>query len=153
MAMTLPVRTMQIGKRIIRLVFAEMLNRKGQVVLSLALLCTDLKFPPLDVLRAYKLRWKIEICYRECKQNHGFEQFHARTFEVIYGQLFMSLLAYICLTLTRLLTAHLKDRSLGWIKKHYFNSLVILTILDTGEIVLELSPHLFDTFGLPDFYP
>jgi len=135
----------------VQLVFVEALNRKGEVVHRFVLMCTDLCFTQLDVLRAYKLRWKIEVCYRECKQNHGFGQFHARTLETIYGQLCMSLLAYICVTLTRLLTKKLKDKTLGWIKDHYFNSLVKLAVLDTGEIVIEFSGNLLDNYGLPDF--
>ena len=54
-------------------------------------------------------------------------------------------------TLTRLLTKKLKDKTLGWIKDHYFNSLVKLDVLDTGEIVVEFSGNLLDNYGLPDF--
>jgi len=148
------VKMKDLGK--VQVVFVEALynpsdNRKGEVVHRSVLMCTDLCFTQLDVLRAYKLRWKIEVCYRECKQNHGFSQFHARTFETIYGQLCMSLLAYVCVTLTRLLTKKLKDKTLGWIKDHYFNSLVKLAVLDTGEIVIEFSGNLLDNYGLPDF--
>jgi hypothetical protein len=135
----------------VQLVFVEVLDRQGTVVRRVALLCTDRHWPPLDVLKAYKLRWKIEVCYRECKQNHGFGQFHARTFETIYGQVVMSLLAYICVSLTRLLTKPLRDKTLGWVKNHYFNSLVKLAVLETGETVIELSGYLLDNYGLPDF--
>jgi hypothetical protein len=143
------VRIKDLGR--VQLVFVQVLSRKGQVVRRFVLLCTDLHFAALDVLRAYKLRWKIEVCYRECKQHHGFGHFHARTFETIYGQLFMSLLAYICVTLVRLLTEKLKDKTLGWIKNQYFNSLVRLTVLESGETVIELSGDLLDNYGLPDF--
>lgn len=135
----------------VQFVFVEELSRNGKVVRRFVLMCTDLRFAPLDVLRAYKLRWYIEVCYRECKQNHGLTKFHARTWEVIYGQILMSFLAYICLSLTRLLTAPLRNRTLGWIKHHYFNSLVNLSTLPDGEIVIELSPTLLDQCGLPDF--
>ena len=111
-----------------------------------------LRFAPLDVLRVYKLRWYIEVCYRECKQNHGLGHFHARTWETIYGQILMSFLAYICLSLTRLLNPHLRDQTLGWVKRHFFNSLVHLSISPTGETIVELSPTLLDDYGLPDFY-
>jgi hypothetical protein len=136
---------------VVQMVFVEEPNRSDQVIRRFVLMCTDLHFAPLDVLRAYKLRWYIEVCYRECKQNHGLTQFHARTWEVIYGQIMMSFLAYICLSLTRLLTARLRDRTLGWIKRHYFNSLVTLSTSPDGEIVIELSPTLLDLYGLPDF--
>ena len=136
---------------VVQMVFVEELDRRGEAIHRFVLMCTDLHFAPLDVLRAYKLRWYIEVCYRECKQNHGLTQFHARTWEVIYGQILMSFLAYICLSLTRLLTASLHNRTLGWIKRHYFNSLVTLSASPDGEIVIELSPTLLDLYGLPDF--
>jgi len=144
----------QVGMKdlgVVQMVFIEELNRKGEVVHRFVLMCTDLHFAPLDVLWVYKLRWYIEVCYRECKQNHGLGQFHARTWETIYGQILMSFLAYICLSLTRLLTARLRDRTLGWIKCHYFNSLVCLSISPSGETVIELSPTLLDGYGLPAF--
>jgi hypothetical protein len=139
---------------VVQMVFVEELNRKGEVVHRFVLMCTDLHFPPLHVLLAYKLRWFIEVCYRECKQNHGLSHFHARTWETIYGHILLSFLAYICLSLTRLLTSSLRDRTLGWIKRHYFNSLVRLSIIPGGETVIELSPTLLDSYGLPAFcYP
>jgi len=144
-----PAKMKDLGR--VQLVFVQVLSRKGLVVRRFVLVCTDLHFAPLDVLRAYKLRWRIEVCYRECKQHHGFGHFHARTFETIYGQLFLSLLAYICVTLTRLLTKKLRDKTLGWIKEHYFNSLVNLTVSQSGETVIELSGTLLDNYGLPDF--
>jgi len=146
----------QVGMKdlgVVQMVFIEELNRRGEAVHRFVLMCTDLCFAPLDVLRVYKLRWYIEVCYRECKQNHGLSQFHARTWETIYGQILMSFLAYICLSLTRLLTARLRDCTLGWIKRHYFNSLVCLSTLPDGETIIELSPTLLDVYGLPAFCP
>ncbi len=136
---------------VVQMVFIEELNRKGEVVHRFVLMCTDLHFPPLHVLLVYKLRWFIEVCYRECKQNHGLSHFHARTWETIYGQILLSFLAYICLSLTRILTTSLHDQTLGWIKRHYFNSLVRLSILPSGETIIELSPALLDHYGLPAF--
>jgi len=144
----------QVGMKdldVVQMVFVEELDRKGDVVRRFVLMCTDLHFAPLDVLLVYKLRWYIEVCYRECKQNHGLGQFHARTWETIYGQILMSFLAYICLSLTRLSTVRLHDRTLGWIKRHYFNSLVRLSISPSGETIVELSPTLLDDYGLPAF--
>ena len=138
---------------VVQMVFIEELNRRGEAVHRFVLMCTDLRFAPLSVLRVYKLRWYIEVCYRECKQNHGLSHFHARTWETIYGQILMSFLAYICLSLTRLLTARLRDCTLGWIKRHYFNSLVCLSTSPDGETIIELSPTLLDVYGLPAFCP
>lgn len=135
----------------VQLVFVEQLNTKGKVVHRFVLMCTDLRFAPLDVLRAYKLRWYIEVCYRECKQNHALGQFHARTWETICGQILMSFLAYICVTLTRLLNPRLHDKTLGWVKRHYFSSLVSVSLSSIGEPVIELSAILLDDYGPPDF--
>lgn len=136
----------------VQLVFVEQLNSKSQVVHRFVLMCTDLRFAPLDVLKVYKLRWFIEVCYRECKQNHAFGQFHARTWETIYGQILMSFLAYICVYLTRLLNPRLHDKTLGWIKRHYFSSLVSVTLSSIGEPVIELSAVLLNDYSLPDFH-
>ena len=144
-----PVQVKGLGQ--VQLVFVEVLNDQGTVTRRVVLLCTDRRWAPLQVFKAYKLRWKIEVCYRECKQNHGFGQFHARTFETIYGQLVLSLLAYLCVSLTRLLIKPLQDQTLGWVKDHYFNSLVNLVVLETGETAIELSGYLLDNYGLPDF--
>lgn len=135
----------------VQLVFVEQLNTQGKVIHRFVLMCTDLRFAPLDVLQVYKLRWYIEVCYRECKQNHALGQFHARTWETIYGQILMSFLAYICVSLTRLLNPRLHDKTLGWIKRHYFSSLVSVTLSSTGEPVIELSAALLDDYGPPDF--
>jgi hypothetical protein len=146
----------QVGMKdlgVVHMVFVEELNRRGEAVHRFVLMCTDLRFAPLDVLRVYKLRWYIEVCYRECKQNHGLNQFHARTWETIYGQILMSFLAYICLSLTRLVTPRLRNCTLGWIKRHYFNSLVCLSTSPDGETIIELSPTLLDVYGLPAFCP
>jgi hypothetical protein len=144
----------QVGMKdlgVVQMVFVEELNHRGEAVHRFVLMCTDLRFAPLDVLKVYKLRWYIEVCYRECKQNHGLSQFHARTWETIYGQILMSFLAYICLSLTRLVTARLRNCTLGWIKRHYFNSLVCLSTSPDGETIIELSPTLLDVYGLPAF--
>jgi hypothetical protein len=72
-----PVQVHGLGP--VQLVLVEVLKCQGTVLRRVALLCTDRRWDPLAVLKAYKLRWKIEVCYRECKQQHGFGQFHART--------------------------------------------------------------------------
>jgi len=135
----------------VQLVFVEQLSTKGKVVHRFVLMCTDLRFAPLEVLRVYKLRWYIEVCYRECKQNHALGQFHARTWETIYGQILMSFLAYICVSLTRFLNPRLHDKTLGWVKRHYFSSLVSVVLSSAGGLVIELSAALLDDYGLPDF--
>jgi len=53
------VLSRQVGMKdigVVQMVFVEELNRKGEVVHRFVLMCTDLHFAPLDVLRVYKLR-------------------------------------------------------------------------------------------------
>ena len=47
-----------------------------------------------------------------------------------YGQTMLSLVAYLFVTLERLLVPALRDHTLGWIKAHYFNAIVRLVVTD-----------------------
>jgi hypothetical protein len=69
-----------------------------------------------------------------------------------YGQTMLSLVAYLFVTLARLLTPALRDRTLGWIKAQYFNAIVRL--VDTAApdgpgSVIEFPGWLLDDYGLP----
>jgi hypothetical protein len=99
-------------------------------MLESVLMCTDVREAPKQVLRAYLLRWRIEVCYREVKQNHAFGAFHAQAFEINYGQTMLSLVAYLFVSLLRLIVPALRERSLGWIKEHYLNAVVRLVTTD-----------------------
>ena len=136
----------------VQLVFVHQLSRRHHRVLrSFVLVCTDVQFAPVAALRAYLLRWKIEVGYREVKQNHAFGRTLSAELEVVYGQLVLSFLAYTCLSITRLLTAKLRDKTLGWIKRHYFNAIVELQIAAGGELTLLFPPWLLDSYGLPEY--
>jgi hypothetical protein len=136
----------------VQLVFVHQLSRRHHRVLrSFVLVCTDVQFAPAAALRAYLLRWKIEVGYREVKQNHAFGRTLSTELEVVYGQLVLSFLAYTCLSITRLLTAKLRDRTLGWIKHHYFNAIVELQIAAGGELTVLFPPWLLDSYGLPEY--
>jgi hypothetical protein len=136
----------------VQLVFVRQLSRRQHHVLrSFVLLCTDVQFAPAAVLRAYLLRWKIEVGYREVKQNHAFGRTLSTELEIVYGQLVLSLLAYTCLFVTRLLTTRLQDKTLGWIKREYFNAIVELQIAQDGTLTVLFPPWLLDGFGLPAY--
>jgi hypothetical protein len=138
----------------IQLVFVRQFSRRHHKIFrSFILICTDIHFKPADVLRAYLLRWKIEVGYREVKQNHAFGRTLSTSLEVVYGQLVLSFLAYTCLSVTRLLTARLRDKTLGWIKRKYFNAIVELRIAPSGAVTVLFPPWLFDSYGLPDYCP
>ncbi len=125
----------------VQLVFVRQLSRRDRHVLhSFVLVCTDVHFAPAAVLRAYLLRWKIEVGYREVKQNHAFGRTLSTTLEVVYGQLVLSFLAYTCLSITRLLTTRLRDKTLGWVKRHYFNAIVEFEIAPDEELTVLFPP-------------
>lgn len=138
----------------VQLVFVRQLSRRHHTVFrSFILVCTDIHFKPADVLRAYLLRWRIEVGYREVKQNHAFGRTLSTSLEVVYGQLVLSFLAYTCLSVTRLLTTRLRDKTLGWIKRKYFNAIVKLRIAASGAVTVLFPPWLLDSYGLPDYCP
>lgn len=138
----------------VKLVFLRQTTRRGNRILDAVLLCSDPDYPDDKVLRAYLLRWRIEVCYREVKQNHAFGQFHSQTLETNYGQTLLSLLAYLFLSLLRRIVPPLRERSLGWILQHYLNAVVSLSTVHDSENVLysiALPPWIFDHHALPDW--
>ncbi len=146
----LPVQLKGVGA--VKLVFVRQPTRRGDKSLDAVLLCTDTGYANPQVLRADLLRWRIEVCYREVKQQHAFGQFHAQDMATNYGQTMLSLVAYLFVTLERLLVPALRDRTLGWIKAHYFNAIVRLTVSDDPNDprpVVEFPGWLLDDYGLP----
>jgi hypothetical protein len=146
----LPVQLKGVGP--VKLVFVRQPTRRGDKSLEAVLLCTDPGYANPQVLRAYLLRWRIEVCYREVKQEHAFGQFHAQDMATNYGQTMLSLVAYLFVTLARLLVPALRERTLGWIKAHYFNAIVRLTVADDPNDlrpVVEFPGWLLDDYGLP----
>jgi hypothetical protein len=138
----------------VKLIFVRQPARRSSKMLQTVLLCTDTNYPDKKVLRVYRLRWRIEVCYREVKQNHKFGQFHAQNMETNYGQTMLSLVAYLFVSLLRLLLAPLRFRSLGWIKEYYLRAIVRLnnSSSDTQEgYIVEFPGWLIDIYGLPDW--
>jgi hypothetical protein len=147
-----PQRARLNGLGDVQLVFVRQLSRRDRHLLhTFVLVCTDVHFAPTAVLRAYLLRWKIEVGYREVKQNHAFGRTLSTTLEVVYGQLVLSFLAYTCLSITRLLTTRLRDKTLGWIKRHYFNAIVESETAPDEELTVLFPPWLLDSYGLPEY--
>ncbi len=129
-------------------------KRKGQVVETVGkaycLLCTDHKWACDKVVQAYKLRWKIEEFYREVRQNHGLTRFHGRNADAIHGHIVFAFISYICVALARLWHPPFKEKTLGWIKHHFFEAIVIIQH-EVDSILVGFSPQWIDHFGLPDF--
>ncbi len=135
----------------VKLVFTRQPTRRGNKMLNTIILCTDTRCANDKVLRIYRLRWRIEVCYREVKQNHNFGKFHARNMETIYGQTILSMVAYLFISLLRLLVPPLRGCTPGWIIKQYVNVIVRLAISQNGEPVVDFPPWLMDNYGLPSW--
>ncbi len=139
------------GIGLVKLLFMRHPTRRGNKTLQAVLLCTDIECQNDQILRVYKLRWRIEVCYREVKQNHLFGQFHARNANTIYGQTLLSLVAYTFVSLFRLLVPPLINHSLGEIVEDYLNVIVDLTFSDSELVNIEFQRWLVWKIGLPDF--
>lgn len=136
----------------VKLVFVRQRTRGGGAWLESVIMCTDRQAAPAAILRWYLLRWRIEVCYREVKQHHRFGAFHAQTHAINYGQTLLCLVAYLFISLVRLIVPALRERTLGWIRDHYLNAIVRLVIIagPAGpEYVIELPAWLLDDYGLP----
>jgi hypothetical protein len=134
----------------IQLVLVKELGAHNKILQQYVLMCTDVTFRNDQVYRAYKLRWKIEECYREVKQQHGLELYHARNFNANFGHVALSFLSYLCLVVTRLLTPKLRDKTLGQVKHLVFDALVKLEQGDNGFII-RFSSRFRREVGLPAY--
>jgi hypothetical protein len=134
----------------VKLIFVKELGAHNKILQSYALMCTDPHFRNDHAYCAHKLRWKIEECYREVRQNHGFELYHARNFNANFGHVALSFLSYLCLVVTRLLTTKLRNETLGQIKQRMFQALVELEHIN-DVLHVNFSPQFWRDIGLPAY--
>ena len=144
------LKVIQPGLGRVRLVFVQELNGRGKLTQEYVLMCTDPRYANDKVWRAHKLRWRIEEIYREVRQNHGFEEFHCRNFNAIYGHVALSFLSYLCLTVTRLMAPKLRSLTLGQIKHKVFNALVEL-VSTADKMTVCFTDEFLEHYGLPAF--
>ena len=134
----------------VKLVFVKELGAHNKIVQSYVLMCTDAMFGNVRVYRAHKLRWKIEECYREVRQNHGLELYHARNFNANFGHVALSFLSYLCVAVTRLLTPPLRHKTLGQVKQLLFDAWVELE--RHGDwLIVKFGSHFRRKVGLPAY--
>ncbi len=134
----------------VQLVFVKELGPHNKILQRYVLMCTDPDFRKDQVYRAHKLRWKIEEFYRETRQNHGLELYHARDFNANFGHVALSFLSYVCLVVTRLLTPKLRDKTLGQVKQLMFNALVELE-QHGDQLFVKFSARFMREIGLPAY--
>jgi hypothetical protein len=144
------LRVQQDGLGHIKLVFVQELGAHNKILQRYVLMCTDPTFRNDQVYRAHKLRWKIEECYREVRQHHGFELYHARNFNANFGHVALSFLSYVCLVVTHLLTPKLRDKTLGQVKQLVFDALVELEHRG-DQLFVNFSARFRREVGLPAY--
>ena len=126
------------------------LGAHNRIVQKYVLMCTDPQFPTDKIYRAHKLRWKIETCYRELRQSHGFEEYHARNFNANFGHIALSFPSYLCVVVTRLLTPRLCHKTLGQVKRLVFDALVELERF-ADPVRVKFSAVFLREVGLPAY--
>ncbi len=87
-------------------------------------LCTDTALSEADILKAYSLRWSIEVYFREIKQNLGFLKEQSGRYEVAYASVNLAAIRYLLL-----FEATLRNGSLsyGEIRDRQSGGLQVLT--------------------------
>ena len=144
------LKVQQAGLGPVKLVFVKELGRHNKILQQYVLMCTDPMFRNDQVYRAHKLRWKIETCYRDVRQQHGLELYHARNFNENFTHVTLSFLSYLCLVVTRLLTPKLRHETLGQIKHLVFEARVQLERSGDGLIV-KFGSCFWRDIGLPAY--
>lgn len=144
------LRVQQDGLGPVKLVFVKELGAHNKILQRYVLMCTDPAFRNDQVYRTHKLRWKIEECYREVRQHHGLELYHARSFNANFGHVALSFLSYLCLVLTRLLTPKLRDKTLGQVKQLVFDALIELERRG-DQLIVKFSSRFRHEVGLPAY--
>jgi len=59
------------------------------------IVCSNLKATPEQILKGYKIRWKIEIFHKQVKMNLGFEDVAAKHFTSVESHVYLIYCAYI----------------------------------------------------------
>lgn len=134
----------------VKLVFVKELGAHRRILHRYVLMCTEPTFGTARVYRAHKLRWKIEECYRETRQQHGLELYHARNFNANFGHVALSFLSYLCVEVTRLLTPKLRHKTLGQVKQLLFDALVELGYCG-NVLIVKFSSRFRRDIGLPAY--
>jgi hypothetical protein len=78
------------------LVCSEKRRRKGRQKRKF-IACSNLAATPEQILKGYKIRWKIEIFHKQVKMNLGFENVAAKHFSSVESHVYLVYCAYILL--------------------------------------------------------
>jgi hypothetical protein len=133
----------------VRLVLVQELDdtRPWRMIARYILVCTDIAWPPLKIVAAYKLRWGIEVFYRTAKQRFSLAEFHSPSFAAIHFHVTFVFLAYLMTAVLRHFNPALIDHTLGEIIDEYLRCLVRIRRRG-NEIVVQVGPKFAALFGL-----
>lgn len=132
----------------VRLVFLQELDKASRVKAQYILVCTDTTWTWEKIVKAYKLRWSIEVFFRTGKQRYGLQSFHTRQFNKIACHVTFSFLSYLLSARLRICSPRLQNLTMGEILDRYLNCLVTLTRRGSSLIVY-LDPAFVTAFGVP----
>jgi hypothetical protein len=76
------------------------------------LVCTNIHLPPIDIIKYYAKRWKIEQMIKDLKQRLGFGDYQVRDLQAIQRHVALVLLSYFVLILLKILL-WLKDKNIS----------------------------------------
>jgi hypothetical protein len=80
----------------VRLVFSAPV-RAADADTWVVFLCTDTRLSEVEILKAYSLRWSIEVYFKEIKQHLGFLQEQSGRYEVAYASVHLAAIRYLLL--------------------------------------------------------
>jgi hypothetical protein len=80
----------------VRLVFSAPV-RAASADTWVVFLCTDAHLSEANILKAYALRWSIEVYFKEIKQNLGFLKEQSGRYQVAYASVHLAALRYLLL--------------------------------------------------------
>jgi hypothetical protein len=141
------VQLQQSGTRV-KLVLIQEFDKSRRLKAQFILVCTDIQFPTHKIIDAYKLRWSIEVFYRNAKQRFALTQFHTRRFEKVHCHVTIVFLAYLLVAQLKLCHPTLKELTFGEIIDQFLNSPVIIKI-KRAVIHVYLDPAFVLAFGMP----
>lgn len=98
------------------------------------ILSSDLRLSFIDVIHTYKIRWSIEVMFKELKQYLNLTHCHARDFDAHIASVSISLMQHTALTLVLRFE---KYETMGGLFRDIVNSCIQATIFERIKISIE----------------
>lgn len=126
----------------VKLFFVRYGNQKKWRVI----LCSNTKLTFHQALKIYKIRWSIEVFFKEMKQYLGLEKCQSRDFDAQVAHITLGLITYMALALKKRVDAH---QTLGQLFRAVKSDLIELTIAQrVWKWFLKMMQELTDLFDV-----